>query len=128
MTKERKERNTIMRYTRRLDLICQLPLCQLCQLPNHLPKCLLLTTSTIKKVNYTIKDIACYITIVFIIIQNPTTHNILWIPMYMHRHFNYLSGSLLHPSYYILCFVFSRVWDMIVIFSDILDIFRCGLS
>ena len=81
MTKERKERNTTIRYTGRLGLRCQLPLCQLCQLPYQLPKCLLPTTSTIKKVHYTIKDVVCYITIVFIIIQNPTTYNILWVPM-----------------------------------------------
>ena len=37
------------------------------------------------------------------------------------KHFNYLSGSLLHPSYYILRFVFIRVWGMIVISSYIFD-------
>ena len=34
-----------------------------------------------QKIHYTIKDVVCYITIVFIIIQNPTTYNILWVPM-----------------------------------------------
>ena len=69
-----------------------------------------LTMSTIKKVSYAYKNnVACYNTIVFITIQSPTTYNICQrIHVNACNTFNFLSRSLVCPSFYfLLCFQLS---------------------